>query len=179
MIKHMYNLNVFFPVSPSPSKMAPSFEPWAESAAAPPTAAQNKKPRHRHSPVQLAALNELFDQNEHPPLDQRTALADRLGMYVSPLSSLCIFSLQVSGRQRQSMPGFRTSGPPPRSASVVAQQLSMPHHRLQQSLTLTATLSIYRSLSTTLTSKTSIRTHPSISPVHPTSTTTTTTMAYI
>ncbi|KAF8963856.1 hypothetical protein BDZ97DRAFT_1661033 [Flammula alnicola] len=44
------------------------------------TAPQNKKPRHRHSPLQLAALNELFDQNEHPPLEQRTALAERLGM---------------------------------------------------------------------------------------------------
>ncbi|KAF9451394.1 homeobox-domain-containing protein, partial [Macrolepiota fuliginosa MF-IS2] len=39
-----------------------------------------KKPRHRHSPAQLAALNELFDQNEHPPLEQRSALAERLGM---------------------------------------------------------------------------------------------------
>jgi len=42
----------------------------------------HKKPRHRHSPKQLAALNELFEQNEHPPLEQRTALAERLGMCV-------------------------------------------------------------------------------------------------
>lgn len=41
-----------------------------------------KKPRHRHSAFQLAALNELYDKNEHPPLDERTALAERLGMYV-------------------------------------------------------------------------------------------------
>ncbi|KAF9567851.1 homeobox-domain-containing protein [Agrocybe pediades] len=41
---------------------------------------QNKKPRHRHSPHQLTALNELFEQNEHPPLEERSALAERLGM---------------------------------------------------------------------------------------------------
>jgi len=39
-----------------------------------------KKPRHRHSPTQLAALNELYDRNEHPALDLRSALAERLGM---------------------------------------------------------------------------------------------------
>lgn len=39
-----------------------------------------KKPRHRHSPAQLAALNELFDQDDHPPLELRSALARRLGM---------------------------------------------------------------------------------------------------
>ncbi|RXW24587.1 hypothetical protein EST38_g1278 [Candolleomyces aberdarensis] len=45
-----------------------------------PAGLQQKKPRHRHSPEQLAALNELFDRNEHPPLEQRAALAERLGM---------------------------------------------------------------------------------------------------
>jgi hypothetical protein len=39
-----------------------------------------KKPRHRHSASQLAALNELYDRNEHPSLDQRTTLAEQLGM---------------------------------------------------------------------------------------------------
>ncbi|KAG6846080.1 hypothetical protein H0H87_006444 [Tephrocybe sp. NHM501043] len=41
---------------------------------------KQKKPRHRHSPAQLAALNELFDKNEHPPLELRASLADHLGM---------------------------------------------------------------------------------------------------
>lgn len=41
-----------------------------------------KKPRHRHSAFQLAALNELYDQNDHPPLQARTSLAERLGMSV-------------------------------------------------------------------------------------------------
>ncbi|KAF7784183.1 transcriptional regulator family: Homeodomain [Agaricus bisporus var. burnettii] len=44
------------------------------------TKPSQKKPRHRHSPAQLAALNELFDKNEHPSLELRSALADRLGM---------------------------------------------------------------------------------------------------
>lgn len=60
---------------------------WSRPTAnsLPPTPPQNtsqKKPRHRHSPAQLAALNELFDKNEHPPLDVRTALAEQLGMSV-------------------------------------------------------------------------------------------------
>ncbi|KAJ6610888.1 hypothetical protein B0H10DRAFT_396959 [Mycena sp. CBHHK59/15] len=46
----------------------------------PSTKHSQKKPRHRHSPAQLAALNELYEQTEHPPLDQRTALAQFLGM---------------------------------------------------------------------------------------------------
>ncbi|KAF7347418.1 Pantothenate kinase [Mycena venus] len=39
-----------------------------------------KKPRHRHSAVQLAALNSLYEQTEHPSLAQRTALAQSLGL---------------------------------------------------------------------------------------------------
>lgn len=50
------------------------------SSVLPPATQQNRKPRHRHSPAQLAALNDLFDKIEHPPLDQRTELAERLGM---------------------------------------------------------------------------------------------------
>ena len=42
----------------------------------------DRKPRMRHSDVQLAALNDLYDQDEHPSLDERALLADRLGMYV-------------------------------------------------------------------------------------------------
>ncbi|KAF8559934.1 hypothetical protein OG21DRAFT_1479804 [Imleria badia] len=45
-----------------------------------PDKSSSKKPRHRHSPVQLAALNELFDRNEHPSLEERTELAEKLGM---------------------------------------------------------------------------------------------------
>lgn len=39
-----------------------------------------KKPRHRHSPHQLAALNALYEKNEHPSLDDRNKLANKLVM---------------------------------------------------------------------------------------------------
>ncbi|OBZ79671.1 hypothetical protein A0H81_01288 [Grifola frondosa] len=74
--------------------MVPSFAAWSQ----PPTPSakqsssspqerkeQPKKPRHRHSAFQLAALNELYDKNEHPSLEERTSLAERLGMYVMRL----------------------------------------------------------------------------------------------
>lgn len=41
-----------------------------------------KKPRNRHSPYQLAALNELYEQNDHPPLQDRKTLAERISMWV-------------------------------------------------------------------------------------------------
>jgi hypothetical protein len=41
---------------------------------------KSKKPRHRHTPYQLQKLNELYDKNDHPPLQERADLADRLGM---------------------------------------------------------------------------------------------------
>ncbi|KAG6332337.1 hypothetical protein ID866_6755 [Astraeus odoratus] len=40
----------------------------------------SKKPRQRHSAAQLAALNGLFEKSEHPSLDQRVELAEKLGM---------------------------------------------------------------------------------------------------
>jgi hypothetical protein len=50
----------------------------------------SKKPRHRHTQPQLAALNKLYDKSEHPSLEERSSLADALGMYV--LSSLLSLS---------------------------------------------------------------------------------------
>ncbi|KAF9010309.1 homeobox-domain-containing protein [Hymenopellis radicata] len=46
-----------------------------------------KKPRNRHSPHQLAALNELYERDEHPALEVRTSLADRLGMETKTVNS--------------------------------------------------------------------------------------------
>ena len=97
---------------------ADQYPPFPQDIDAP-TLAACKKPRHRHSPPQLAALNELFDQNEHPPLEQRTALAERLGMYVRNvmlISVLCHPSA-ILGRQRPSMPGFKIKGRLPRRGS--------------------------------------------------------------
>jgi hypothetical protein len=39
-----------------------------------------KKQRHRHSQVQLAALNDLYEKTKHPSLEDRTSLAESLGM---------------------------------------------------------------------------------------------------
>jgi hypothetical protein len=64
---------------------------------------RQKKPRHRHSPAQLAALNELYDKDEHPSLDLRTSLAARLGMYVFFfffLISSNLYVFCVAGKQR-------------------------------------------------------------------------------
>jgi len=58
----------------------------------PPPASQSpidnkqKKPRHRHSPNQIAALNEVYEKDEHPDLAVRTSLAASLGMYVDESS---------------------------------------------------------------------------------------------
>lgn len=83
------------------------------------TKPSQKKPRHRHSPAQLAALNELFDKNEHPSLELRSALADRLGMSVP----ICFSSLSCStfltvltGKPKPSMPGSRIRERPLKNA---------------------------------------------------------------
>ena len=55
----------------------------SKEPSASPDRAQPKKPRHRHSAHQLQLLNELYDRDEHPSLDERTQLAERLGMCVS------------------------------------------------------------------------------------------------
>ncbi|KAK7058557.1 hypothetical protein VNI00_002193 [Paramarasmius palmivorus] len=54
--------------------------PVAQSSPSDLSRDRQKKPRHRHSPAQLAALNELFDRDEHPALELRVSLAERLGM---------------------------------------------------------------------------------------------------
>jgi len=70
-----------------------TYQPFCNDDAVSIAKTQNtqKKPRHRHSPHQLAALNELFDLNEHPPLEQRSALAERLGMSVFSFSRSSLF----------------------------------------------------------------------------------------
>ncbi|KAJ7201294.1 hypothetical protein GGX14DRAFT_656234 [Mycena pura] len=46
-----------------------------------------RKPRHRHSAVQLAALNALYEQTEHPTLAQRTALAHSLELELKSVNA--------------------------------------------------------------------------------------------
>ncbi len=66
--------------------MEPAFSSWPTGSTDPPPQLDSlkerqKKPRHRHSAVQLAALNQLYERNEHPSLDDRTTLAENIGMY--------------------------------------------------------------------------------------------------
>ncbi|TDL28142.1 hypothetical protein BD410DRAFT_835381 [Rickenella mellea] len=42
---------------------------------------KEKKPRVRHTDAQLAALNDLYDDDEHPSLEARAALAENLNMW--------------------------------------------------------------------------------------------------
>ena len=72
--------------------MEPAFSKWPTGSSdhhhsqTDPLSERPKKPRHRHSAAQLAALNELYERNEHPSLDERTSLAEKLRMYaLSPL----------------------------------------------------------------------------------------------
>ncbi|KAJ7254089.1 hypothetical protein B0H12DRAFT_571109 [Mycena haematopus] len=46
-----------------------------------------KKPRHRHSKSQLAALNSLYEQTEHPTLTERIALAQSIGLETKSVNS--------------------------------------------------------------------------------------------
>lgn len=67
--------------------MEPAFSSWPTGTPDHPVQPDSlrerqKKPRHRHSAFQLAALNHLYERNEHPSLDDRTTLAEKIGMYV-------------------------------------------------------------------------------------------------
>ncbi|KAG7452158.1 uncharacterized protein BT62DRAFT_926379 [Guyanagaster necrorhizus] len=53
----------------------------------PSTTDRPKKPRNRHSPHQLAALNDLYERDEHPALEVRTSLAEQLGMETKTVNS--------------------------------------------------------------------------------------------
>lgn len=113
------------------SALHPSLANWDQPSAASsklPSAKdrsdQAKKPRHRHSASQLAALNALYEKNEHPPLEDRTALAHRLGMYVPPPAYWLLSEPQLtaavadrSGRQRRSTLGSKINAPRQRSGT--------------------------------------------------------------
>ncbi|KAI0364064.1 homeobox-domain-containing protein [Pilatotrama ljubarskyi] len=72
---------------------------------------QQKKPRHRHSASQLAALNELYDKNEHPSLEERTALAQRLGMETKTVNSW-FQNKRASSKKRHKAPLSQCELPP-------------------------------------------------------------------
>ncbi|KAG2155691.1 hypothetical protein DEU56DRAFT_768682 [Suillus clintonianus] len=73
-----------------------------------------KKPRHRHSPNQLAALNELYEKNEHPSLDDRTELAEKLGMETKTVNAW--FQNKRASTKKRNKPA-PTDAPPQKSPS--------------------------------------------------------------
>ncbi|TFK87591.1 homeobox-domain-containing protein [Polyporus arcularius HHB13444] len=98
--------------------MHPSLAHWDQPAAASsklplkePKQEQPKKPRHRHSPMQLAALNELYDKTEHPSLEDRTALAERLGMETKTVNSW-FQNKRASSKKRHKAPLTQCELPP-------------------------------------------------------------------
>ncbi|KAJ7492158.1 homeodomain transcription factor [Mycena latifolia] len=50
-------------------------------------AAKPRGTRHRHSAVQLAALNSVYEQSAHPTLNQRTELAQSLGLEIKSVNA--------------------------------------------------------------------------------------------
>ncbi|KAI0756284.1 hypothetical protein C8Q80DRAFT_1093182 [Daedaleopsis nitida] len=110
--------------------MHPSLALWDQPAAASsnmPPAEQPKKPRHRHAPNQLAALNELYDKTEHPSLEERTALAERLGMETKTVNSW-FQNKRASSKKRHKAPLTQCELPPISAliASVSAPPASLP-----------------------------------------------------
>ncbi|KAG6842401.1 hypothetical protein C0991_007531 [Blastosporella zonata] len=86
---------------------------------------KQKKPRHRHSPAQLAALNELFDKNEHPPLDLRASLADRLGMETKTVNAW-FQNKRASSKKRTR--GVPYNVPPVISPTAASTSNNPAHH---------------------------------------------------
>ena len=86
--------------------MDPAFSSWPTGTVNRPAQPDSlrerqKKPRHRHSAFQLAALNQLYERNEHPSLDDRTNLAEKIGMYAIFAPSVFPLSLTHSIRLRE------------------------------------------------------------------------------
>ncbi|KAG1857617.1 hypothetical protein C8R48DRAFT_276538 [Suillus tomentosus] len=76
-----------------------------------------KKPRHRHSPNQLAALNELYEKNEHPSLDDRTDLAEKLGMETKTVNAWFQNKRASTKKRNKPVTSASTDAPPPKTPS--------------------------------------------------------------
>lgn len=66
------------PAEIEPTEPAPPPSPHNEPDNQLPVAA--KKPRHRHTVAQLQKLNELYELNSNPPLQDRIELAQQLNL---------------------------------------------------------------------------------------------------
>ncbi|PIL31395.1 transcription factor [Ganoderma sinense ZZ0214-1] len=93
---------------------------------------QPKKPRHRHLPHQLVALNELYDKTEHPSLEERTTLAERLGMETKTVNSW-FQNKRASSKKRHKAPLTQCELPPISAliASVSAPPTSHASHQVE------------------------------------------------
>ncbi|KAG1754751.1 uncharacterized protein EDB91DRAFT_1342536 [Suillus paluster] len=76
-----------------------------------------KKPRHRHSPTQLAALNELYEKTEHPSLDDRTELAEKLGMETKTVNAWFQNKRASTKKRNKPAASASTDAPPQKSPS--------------------------------------------------------------
>ncbi|KAG0707598.1 hypothetical protein DFH29DRAFT_896519 [Suillus ampliporus] len=76
-----------------------------------------KKPRHRHSPTQLAALNELYEKTEHPSLDDRTELAEKLGMETKTVNAWFQNKRASTKKRNKPAPSASTDALPQKSPS--------------------------------------------------------------
>ena len=95
----LYSLSPLLPLPPHPTSPAHSSvddddEHPTDNMAGPPShSLPDKKQRIRHSDSQLAALNSLYEHDEHPSLDVRARLALDLGMYVFVLYFFRVFAV--------------------------------------------------------------------------------------
>ncbi|OSD03338.1 homeobox-domain-containing protein, partial [Trametes coccinea BRFM310] len=118
------------------SKLSPPAAAKPTAAAAAAVGDQQKKPRHRHSATQLAALNELYEKNEHPSLEERTALAQRLGMETKTVNSW-FQNKRASSKKRHKAPLTQCELPPISaliasvSAPPASAALAQHHHHHQ------------------------------------------------
>ncbi|KAJ6604673.1 hypothetical protein DFH09DRAFT_318207 [Mycena vulgaris] len=68
--------------------------------------------RHRHSAAQLTALNELYEETTHPTLNQRTALAQSLGLETKSVSSFFQNRRAATKKRPRGVPYILPSAPP-------------------------------------------------------------------
>ncbi|KAJ7654715.1 hypothetical protein B0H17DRAFT_1099689 [Mycena rosella] len=87
------------------------------------------RPRHRHSAVQLAALNNLYEQTAHPSLAQRTALAQSLGLEIKSVNAFFQNKRASSKKQARGSPYDALAVPsivPPRPYSTIDDDYYYP-----------------------------------------------------
>lgn len=88
------------------------------------SAKPSKKPRHRHSPTQLAALNELFEKSEHPTLEERGQLAEKLGMETKTVNAW--FQNKRASTKKRNKGGTSESHPPTSQSDLLEDALKTP-----------------------------------------------------